>query len=71
MRHAESITPSDDYNLAQSSIIYVGGEGNLKVVTEGGDTVTFAGVKTGTTIPVEVLKVFDTDTTATLLLACW
>ena len=71
MIHAQSITPSDNHSLAQSSKIYVGGAGNLKVITEAGETVTFAGVQTGTTTPVWVLKVFDTDTTATLLLACW
>ena len=71
MIHAESITPSDAHSLSQSSIIYVGGDGNVKVITEAGETVTFAGVKAGTTIPVKILKVFNTDTTATLIIACW
>lgn len=61
---AASVTPSDSggtYAIA----LYVGGAGDVAIVTEGGDTVTFAGVPAGTIIPVRVSQVKSTGTTAT------
>ena len=51
--------------------LYVGGTGNVSVVTIGGDIVTFNGVPAGTTLPVQVLKLRSTNTTATLINALW
>lgn len=63
---AKAITPSD--SAAQSyRAIYVGGAGNVAVVTEGGDSVTFTAPPVGTIIPVSVTQVKATGTTATLL----
>jgi hypothetical protein len=64
---AEAITPSDTLNLPTPSIVYVGSSGNVRVTTPQGDTVTFANVATGTIIPVQVLRVLSTGTTATSL----
>lgn len=44
--------------------IYVGSEGDLKITTLGGDTVTFGNVPAGTTLPVRAEVIFDTGTTA-------
>ncbi|MEN9389315.1 MAG: hypothetical protein RLY61_399 [Candidatus Parcubacteria bacterium] len=51
--------------------LYVGGTGNVSVVTIGGDTITFNGVPAGTTLPIQVLKLRSSGTTATLVNALW
>ena len=51
--------------------LYVGGTGNVSVVTISGDIVTFNGVPAGTTLPIQVLKLRSTNTTATLINALW
>jgi hypothetical protein len=51
--------------------LYVGGTGNVSVITIGGDQITFAGVPAGTTLPIQVLKLRATGTTATLINALW
>lgn len=64
---AATVTPSDTVNLATPSVIYVGGTGNVRVLTAQGDDVVFTGVQGGSVIPVQVLRVFATNTTATTL----
>ena len=62
-RHASAITTSDTANnVAQA--IYIGGAGDLSVITSGGDTVTFTNLPAGQIFPVSVTKVL-TATTAT------
>ena len=51
--------------------LYVGGTGNVSVVTIGGDIIVFNGVPAGTTLPIQVLKLRSTGTTATLINALW
>lgn len=75
---AAAVTPSDTARIADVSggvnngcVLYVGGAGNLKVETIGGDEVTFVGINTGTFLPVQVVKVFATGTSATNILALW
>lgn len=51
--------------------LYVGGTGNVSVITIGGDQITFNGVPAGTTLPIQVLKLRSTGTTATLINALW
>jgi len=51
--------------------LYVGGTGNVSVVTIGGDIITFNGVPAGTTLPIQVRKLRSTGTTATLVNALW
>lgn len=63
---AEAITTSDTANNTYSGI-YVGGAGNVTVVTEGGTTVTFTAPPVGTILPIRTQKV-TTATTATLLI---
>lgn len=70
--HAAAVTPHDVNELAYySKAIYVGGAGTLKVTTVGGETVTFAAVPAGTTIPLRVKVVFDNGTNATSIVALW
>jgi hypothetical protein len=55
----------------QGCNLYIGGSGNVSVVTIGGDQLTFNGVPAGTTLPIQVLKVRSTGTTATLINSLW
>jgi len=65
---AATFTASDSVNLPTPSVIYVGGAGNVKVTTAQGDEVTFSGLAAGQVIPVQVIRVWSTGTTATNLL---
>jgi len=47
--------------------LYVGGAGDVKVVTENGDTVTFKAVPVGTQLQIRVKQVLATGTTATYI----
>jgi hypothetical protein len=53
------------------AFLYVGGAGNVAVTTIGGDDVIFNAVPIGTVLPVQVLKLKSTGTTATLINALW
>lgn len=68
---AVAVTPSDTVNLANPSVIYVGVTGNVKVTTAQGDEVTFTAVPAGAVIPVQVLRVWSTGTTATTMVAIY
>lgn len=64
---AAAVVPSDTENLPVPSVVYVGGAGTVRVLTTQGDDVTFVGVAAGTVIPVQVLRVYSTSTTATFM----
>jgi hypothetical protein len=64
---AVAITTSDTADNAYGSI-YVGGAGNVSVVTEAGQTITFTAPPVGTILPIRTSKVRATLTTATLLI---
>jgi hypothetical protein len=51
--------------------LYVGGTGAVSVVTLGGDIITFAAVPAGVTLPIQVVKLRATGTTATQVNALW
>ena len=51
--------------------LYIGGAGDVSVVTISGDIATFFGVPVGTTLPIQVLKLRATSTTATNVIALW
>ena len=59
-------------NHSEGCIIYISGDGNVKVKTVSGSEVTYIGLKGGTFLPIQVIRVFDTGTTvATALIANW
>lgn len=67
------ITPSD---LAAGNVggcrgIYVGGAGNVALVGEDNQVVTFTAVPVGTFMPCGAKRVNATNTTATLLIALY
>ena len=65
---ATTFTNSDTVNLETPSVIYVGGAGNVKVTTAQGDDTVFIGLQPGQVIPVQVIRVWSSGTTATNLL---
>ena len=74
--HGRLVYPSDTETLQQNlntsnrtTCLYVGVGGDVRVLTVGGDDVTFAGVPSGSFMPVWVIKVFATGTTASNILA--
>lgn len=70
--NAEAVTPSNTLELAAvSRALYVGGAGNVKVVTLGGDTVTLVGATAGEIIPIRVKQVLSTGTTATSIVSLY
>jgi hypothetical protein len=76
---AAAVTPSNTVDIPSVSggtsnngcVLYVGGAGDLKVDTIGGDAVTFVAVPAGSFIPVQVTRVYATGTTATSIVALW
>ena len=63
--------PADDLPTREGCVLYVGKTGHVRVLTVGGDVVVFNNVLQGTFIPVQVLRVFETDTTAENIIALW
>lgn len=75
---AAAVAPSDTDMIPSVAngenngcILYIGGTGNIKVLTPGGDEVIYYGVQGGTYLATQVVKVFATDTTATAIVANW
>jgi hypothetical protein len=74
------VVPNDDEDIyfvgseaekVIPAVLYVGVGGNLRVLTAGGDDVVFYNLNDGVFLPVNVLRVFDTDTTADSIVALW
>jgi len=58
-------------NGQTGAFLYVGGTGNVSIVTLGGDTIIFNGVPAGTTLPIQAIQLRLTGTTATAINALW
>lgn len=81
VQRAALVTPSDTANIPYVGgdtytnpwpcVLYIGTGGNLRVMTEGGDDVVFTNVLGGTTLPVNVVRVYATNTTASNIVAMW
>lgn len=69
---AAAVTPNDGADLAFTArALYVGGAGDISVITQGGQTVLFAGASAGSIIPIRAARVRATGTTATNIVALW
>lgn len=68
---AEAVTPHDSTNFTNGVCrgIYVGGTGDVAVVFQDGTAVTFESVPVGVILPVCAIRVNDTNTDATALVA--
>lgn len=70
--NAVAVTPSDSVDLTYDTrALYVGGTGDISVITENGQTVTLVGVPAGSFLPISVSRVRATGTTATNIVAFW
>ena len=72
--HIQNVVPSDTCNqqFAQPNrALWIGGAGNVRVKTWGGQTVTIVGVAAGSLLPIVVQCVFSTSTTATNIQIWW
>lgn len=77
---ASIVTPSDTANisypgstdgLVESAVLYVGTGGNIRVMTASGDDIVFKNILGGTFLPVQVIRVYTTNTTAADIVALW
>jgi hypothetical protein len=70
-KDAVAVTPHDsnDQTNLPCDGLYVGGAGDVNVITREGTTVLFKAVPVGTTIPIGVKRVKGTNTDATHIVA--
>jgi hypothetical protein len=67
---AFAVTPSNSANFtATARALYIGGVGDVTVVTANGNVVTFTAVPTGTILPIRCSRVNLTGTGATFITA--
>lgn len=63
-----AITPDNDAALSRPTrALYVGGSGAVSLVLASGDEITLSGVPGGSLLPLRVIRVRATGTTATAL----
>lgn len=66
--NAFAITPADATDLAEvTRSIFVGGSGNVSVVMQSGQQVTFQGLVSGAFLPIRARRIRATGTTATAI----
>ena len=68
---AAVVTPSDTADQGNVRGLYIGGAGNVSVVTAAGDPCLFKAVPVGLILPVRCTKVRSTGTTATNIVALY
>lgn len=61
---AFAVTPSDS-TTQRSGALYTGSGGSIAVKTEDGSTITFVSAAAGAILPVKVVQILATGTTAT------
>lgn len=67
-----AVTPNDSTDLAiVPRALWVGGAGNIVMVTAGGDSITLSGITAGTLLPVRAKRILATSTTATLIVGLY
>jgi len=67
-----TFAPFDSSSSVQTTkALYVGGTGDVAVVMQGGQSVIFVNVQGGTILPISVIKVLSTNTSATSMLGLW
>lgn len=69
--NAAAVTPDDNNDLSTvARALYIGGTGDVHLVTVNGQTAVFVAVPTGSVLPVMTARVL-TATTATNIVAMW
>lgn len=70
--NGRAVTPSDTVDMLDCARgVYVGTAGDLKVITIGGDTITFVGLVAGVIHPICAARIFATGTTADNIVAVY
>jgi len=69
--NAVAVTPHDTTAIVggPTRYLYIGGAGNVTVITRKGQTVLFTAVPLGTVLPIQASHVKSTGTTATAIVA--
>lgn len=67
------VIPNDSTDLVTIPTrgVYIGGGGNIAVVTQHGETITLIGVVAGAIYPFQINRIKATGTTATNIVACY
>ncbi len=68
---ASYVIYSQANNPSNGCVLYIGVAGDVKVKMAGGSDVVFKGATAGSFLPINVLQVFATGTTATDIVALW
>jgi hypothetical protein len=63
--------PNPGNGQVEGCVLYVGTGGVLRVLTAGGDDVTFTNIPNGFLTTFQVIRVFNTTTTANNIVALW
>jgi hypothetical protein len=72
LNRAAAVTPDDNNDLSfVTRAVYVGGAGDVAIITPDGDSVTLKAVPVGTMLSIRVARVKSTGTSATNLVAFW
>lgn len=67
-----AVVPDDNADLGiPARFLWVGGAGDVDLVTVGGESLLVRGCAAGTVVPIRTRRVRATATTATDILACW
>ena len=70
--HGAAVTPDDGRDLAAvTRALYVGGAGDLAVWMADGTLLAFGAVPAGTLLPIRVVRVLATGTSATRVVGLW
>ena len=71
MDTGEAYTIYEDNNTGCVLYNGTGGPADIEVMTSGGDVVTFSAVSSGAFIPVQVVRLLSSGTSATNVIAMW
>jgi hypothetical protein len=63
--------PNPGNGAVEGCVLYVGTGGILRVLTAGGDDITFTNIPNGFLTTFQVIRVFASDTTANNIVALW
>jgi len=70
VKFGTAVTPSNSTVLTPTRALYIGTTGDVSVLMMNDETILFKAVAVGI-LPVQVTKVFATNTTATNIVALW
>ena len=66
-----NIPPVNGASKADPCVLYTGTGGVIRLLTAGGDDITLTAVPAGVVLPIQVVRVFSSTTTATGIVALW